>query len=238
MGHELRTPLHAIINMPEILKKKIANGNLDDQIELLDLIRDNGSELLDIVDNIMLYTQLESSSVKLSLSPMIIQDLIQSALPENSQAAEDKGLTIVNACSTELPIVNADIGHIKQVLSLLLNNAIKFTKEGKITFTCQIVNGDDEILPLDISNKLDTKDTFTMLCVNDTGIGIAEDKLVEIFVDFSQSEDALTRNHSGIGMGLAIARKLVELHHGHLWAKSILDQGSSFCFIIPSQSGS
>lgn len=233
MGHELRTPLHAIINIPEIFKKKYSDKMPDEQIDLLDIIYENGADLLGIIDNILLYSSLESSSVVLNASPIILTDLIQSVITQYLSSAEEKGLKLIQNCTPDLPVLTIDITQITTVFSLLIDNAIKFTKQGNITITCKTITALDSEIPKNISDSLNPQSSYILVCITDSGIGIEQENLQNIFSGFSQLEDPLTRNFSGIGVGLAISKRLIELHNGYLWATSKIGQGSSFYFIIP-----
>lgn len=233
ISHELRTPLHAIINLPEIFKKKFAENLIEEQGGILDDISENGKKLLSLINQILLYTQLEASNVKLSSSLTILHDIIQQVYTEYHSLAEDKGLNLMLQCSEDLPFINVDVDYLKQALSELVKNAIKFTKQGGIDLSCKLTDFNDALIPQNISKLIDHNKNYAMVSVIDSGIGIAEEKLEFIFADFSQSEDAMTRNYSGIGMGLTIAQRLIELHEGYIWASNNTTDGSSFYFIIP-----
>ncbi len=215
MSHEIRTPLNGIIGFAKILKEL----NLDDEerIEYASLILNSGKRLLDILNNILHYSKIESSKFEIFENNLNINDLIYGIIEENDSFAQEKNNKIIFEPS--LPdndsIICSDKGKIYTILNCLIKNALLFTRNGKVELKYQISN-----LTLQMS-------------ISDTGIGIKEEYFSRIFDKFFQIETAFNRNHEGAGLGLTIAKGLIELLGGNIWLESKFGEGSTFYFTIP-----
>jgi len=222
MSHELRTPLNAIIGFSEIL-----NGNLEiDEIdEMSSIIHNNGSNLLEMVENIFDITLIESGEITITKSEFLFSEFLKELyieIKEEAAKLNKKHLDLI------LPIITDDEKYkvftdqrkLKQILLNLIKNALKFTHDGsiEIVFEHEIANEGNELLKFDII---------------DTGIGIEPEKFDFIFEAFRQADDTKLRKYGGAGIGLSVAKKLTELIDGKLWADSKLNQGSTFSFKIP-----
>ena len=214
-SHELRTPLNGIIGVAESLRDGVA-GEMNEQARNhLGLIADSGRRLAHLVNEILDFKKLSHGSVSLQRSPTDLQGSVAVVLALSKPLAGDKDLALVNAVPADFPPLDADESRLEQILHNLIGNAIKFTAQGHVTVTARVENGMAEIQ------------------VADSGIGIAADQLQRIFLPFEQVAEANTRRHGGTGLGLAVVKKLVELHGGTVSVHSQEGSGSQFSFTLP-----
>ena len=215
MSHELRTPLNSIIGFADVLLMGL-DGNLTERmLEDVQLIRNNGYHLRDIINDILDMAKIEANRLEIIFEPFDIQRVAGEVMAMAAPLAEQKGLQLHLDIPDDIDPLVADRTRVRQVLWNLIGNAIKFTDRGDIAMRVQRQNG--EVL-------------FT---VTDTGIGIAEEHLPHIFDQFSQINPGRRGSISGTGLGLSISKRLVELHGGRIWVESLPDQGSTFRFAIP-----
>ncbi len=218
MSHELRTPLNAVIGFAEVLRD---GGGLDErQQKYLTNIDTSGRNLLQLVNDILDLARVRSDKLDLEKEdisiPQVMNDVRKLGLP--FAAARHVWLEIEP--SEELPLVEADEAKVKRVLYNLVSNAIKFTPEGgRVTMRARRAGA------------------FVEISVEDTGIGISEEDQGRIFDMFSQVDGSRTRSHEGTGVGLALSRRLVELHGGEIRVESELGKGSTFTFTLPVKAG-
>jgi two-component system, sensor histidine kinase ChiS len=214
-SHELRTPLNGIIGVAESLMDGLA-GPQDEQTRTnLALIVSSGKRLSHLVDEILDFKKLTYHSLQLNQQTVDIRTLAQLVCTLCKPLIGPRDLVLENRITENTPYVKGDSNRIQQILYNLVGNAIKFTHQGSVTVNA-VVSGD----ALEIS-------------VADTGIGIEGEKLLSIFQPFEQLETSNIREQGGTGLGLAVTRKLVELHGGELKVDSTPDRGSRFYFTIP-----
>lgn len=213
MSHELCTPMNGIIGMNEALEET----NLDeDQREITSVIRDSGRDLQTIIGNVLLFSQLEADRVSLDSAPFNLSRVLREAIKPFAASAKAKGLVFKARLSPSVPaILIGDKVRIAQIISTLLDNAIKFTDQGAVELR---VEGSEEAEGLAALN----------ITITDTGIGIAPDHSERIFERFTQQDGSIKRRHGGTGLGLTIARGLTEIMGGQLTVQSEPDIGSSF----------
>lgn len=217
MSHEIRTPMNAIIGMTHIL---LQEGPREDQLDHLETAMFSAENLLVIINDILDYSKIEAGKLNIEQSSFNFEDCINRLYKSLVPKAEKKKLIFQLCMDSQLPnYVIGDKTRLSQILINLVNNAIKFTKEGKVTLSIQ----QEEV----IDNKV--KINFA---VTDTGIGIAKEKQEQIFNSFSQADDDTTRRFGGTGLGLAITKKLLELHGSQIQLDSSLNKGSTFSFIL------
>ena len=224
ISHDLRTPLTAIITHAEILRDGILGELNDRQQESIGGIINGGRQLLDMVGEILTYARGAADQLTLSLSEVDLGPLIEQVSALNESLAAKKGLTLMLDVTTDLPGIQADREKITHVLGNLLGNAIDFTPAGgRVWVSARHIAGETG--------------PAALIEVGDTGIGIAPEHHDLVFQEFAQVDSSASRQHHGTGLGLTIARKLVELHRGRIWLESQLGQGSRFFFTIPYQHG-
>ena len=216
MSHELRTPLNAVIGFSEVLLERMFGEVNDKQEEYLNDILASGRHLLSLINDILDLAKIEAGRMELDVEDFDLAAAIDNALVLIRERATRKGLALDTHVDPVLGGVRGDQRKIKQVLVNLLSNAVKFTPEGgRIEVRAQRVDGVAEI------------------SVVDTGIGIATEDHETVFEEFRQVGTDYAKKHEGTGLGLALARKFVELHGGRIWVKSRLGEGSTFTFTIP-----
>lgn len=215
MSHELRTPLNAILGYTELISDNIY-GPVPNKIrEVLERLEKNGRHLLGLINDILDLSKIEAGKLSLSLDKYSMDDLIQTAIASVEALASEKNLSMQIDMPPDLPVAVGDAQRISQVILNLLGNAIKFTDEGKISLEVA-VSGDN-----------------FFISVKDTGPGLNEIDVGEIFKEFHQVDGSSTREKDGTGLGLAIAKKIVEMHGGRIWVESVLGQGATFAFTLP-----
>jgi signal transduction histidine kinase/class 3 adenylate cyclase/CheY-like chemotaxis protein len=216
-SHELRTPLNGIIGIAESLVDG-ATGTLPTATTAnLDLIVSSGRRLSTLINDILDFSKLRHKTLELQLKPVDLRAITYLILALSQPLATQKKLQLINHIAPDLPPVEADENRLQQILYNLIGNAIKFTLSGSVeVFAEQLENQD--ILAITIS---------------DTGIGIPDDKFEQIFESFEQVEGSNAREYGGTGLGLAVTKKLVELHGGTIHVESLVGKGSKFTFTLP-----
>ena len=229
MSHELRTPLNAILGMTEGLLEGVFGETNNEQSEALQTIERSSSHLLELINDILDLSKIESGQIELDYKPTAAAALCQSSLAFIKQQALKKRIQIEMQLPANLPDLLVDERHIRQALINLLNNAVKFTPEGgRITLTVSGPNLSDATnLPEGLSpNRLS-------ITVADTGIGIPPDHIETIFQPFVQIDSALNRQYPGTGLGLALVERIVRLHGGDVDIISEVGVGSRFTINLP-----
>jgi signal transduction histidine kinase len=216
MSHELRTPLNAVIGFSEVLQMRMFGALNEKQAEYVDDIAHSGRHLLSLINDILDLAKIEAGRVELEPAPFDLTVAIDNAILLTRERAVRRGLRLERDVAPDLGIIDADERKVKQILINLLSNAVKFTPEGG-TITVGATRGPAEVT----------------LVVRDTGIGIADEDQALVFEEFRQVGNDYTRKQEGTGLGLALARRFVELHGGRIWVESALGRGSAFSFTLP-----
>ena len=214
--HELRTPLNVIIGLCQLLQRDSQLPLAPLQNEAVFRMERNARSLLELVNDLLDYSRLEAGRAALHLEKLDVREVVREIVEDYSAEIKDKRIDLRTEIADDLGPVLMDRHKLSQVISNLLENAIKFTMAGAVTIRCVPV--DEERWRLDVS---------------DTGIGISRDALAFIFDEFRQVDDRLARSYGGTGLGLAITRKIVELMQGEIAVESKPEQGSSFSIIWP-----
>jgi signal transduction histidine kinase/HAMP domain-containing protein len=216
VSHELRTPLNAIIGFSEVMLERMFGDVNDKQEEYLNDILSSGRHLLSLINDILDLAKIEAGRMELEPTDFHLPQAIDNALVLIRERALRRGIALERWIDPRLGEIKGDERKIKQVLVNLLSNAVKFTPEGgRVDVRASMSNGLAEI------------------SVVDTGVGIAPEDQEAVFEEFRQVGTDYARKHEGTGLGLALARKFVELHGGKIWVSSQVGQGSTFTFTIP-----
>ena len=225
MSHELRTPLNAIIGFSQVLSKDTYGPLNPKQAEFVGTILSAGRHLLGLINDILDLSKIEAGRMTLELEPFDFAAALRDVLQTVATLARQKSLTLGDDVPPDLPAITADQAKLKQILYNLLSNAIKFTPDGG---SVHVIVG--------IEARRDAGGAALLrVAVVDTGIGIKAEDQERIFQSFEQVDSTYAREQQGTGLGLALTRKLVDLHGGRIWVESegVAQQGSTFIFEIP-----
>ena len=218
MSHEIRTPMNGIMGIAGLMAKTALDGQ---QRNYLQLIQDSAQNLLRIVNDILDLEKIEAGKIELEEIPFSIFEKVNDAIQSFTYKAEEKGIRL--SYHNQLPpdlCVTGDPYRLVQVLNNFLSNAFKFTEQGLVHVTSGI--------------KFDKEDWLAIeFAIEDSGIGISNDKINIIFNPFVQANTDTTRKYGGTGLGLSICKNLIEMQGGELWVESELGKGTLFRFIIP-----
>lgn len=217
ISHELRTPLTVIAETINLLKKKAVGELNADQIECIDLAEKNQKRLAKLVDNVLDIVRLETGHLKIEIEKVFLSPFIDTLVKSFKPLFSKRELELVSNLDRDLPPVAADEDRLAQVIANLFNNAYKYTRDGKVEISA-IRDGD-----------------VVRICVEDSGVGISKDNLERIFLKYEQLKrtDNIKPPEKGTGLGLYIAKNLVEAQDGRIWAESELGKGARFCFTVP-----
>lgn len=220
MSHELFTPMNGIIGMNSVLQETALDS---DQRELSNIIEDSGQNLKTIIGNVLLFSQLESDRVILDNSAYNLRLTLQNLLKPYVRRAVNKGLSFKASMYPNVPqIILGDKVRTEQLISALLDNAIKFTETGEVELSIDVTQDDKGYDRL-------------MIKVSDTGIGLAKEDNHRIFDRFTQKDGSIKRKYGGTGLGLTLAKGLAELMGGDITVESKLNFGSTFTVTLPLQ---
>lgn len=235
VSHELRTPLTSIKNSLDILMSGRCGEITPASEKFLAMAMRNVQRLSGIINDLLDLSKIEAGKMDFHFAPTNINTVINYVKSALSEVAKTKGLNLVTEEYQKIPDITADSRRLEQVLTNLVSNAIKFTPEGKtITISSRLVNADDikvnEYFKDSIKNL---SGEYVEVCVKDEGIGIESKNLLHAFDKFAQIENSLSRKAGGTGLGLPIAKQLLDAHKGVIWCDSEINKGSKFYFIIP-----
>ena len=216
MSHELRTPLNAIIGFSQVLRERLYGELNEKQESYVDDILSSGTHLLSLINDVLDLSKIEAGEVTLDVAPFSLHESLERGVVMVRERALKDGVEVTLAANGEVDVVAGDERRIRQVIFNLLSNAVKFTPTGgTVDVRATRVNGEVRV------------------SVADTGPGIAAENRERIFEDFQQT-DAGIEKREGTGLGLALSRRLVELHGGRIWVASELGHGSTFVFTLPT----
>ncbi|MEQ8461966.1 PAS domain S-box protein [Coleofasciculus sp. E1-EBD-02] len=218
MSHELRTPLNAILGLAEALQEEVYGSLTPKQQKSLATIEESGKHLLELINDILDLSKIESGKMSLSVSLVSVDSLCESSLTLIKQQAQQKNIRLDYHIAPGLSEIEVDERRIRQVLVNLLSNAVKFTPDGGKVSLQVTTDPDGEQL---------------QLSVIDTGIGIAPENLDKLFKPFVQLDSSLSRRYAGTGLGLALVRRIVELQGGSIALESEVGKGSCFTVNLP-----
>lgn len=238
MSHELRTPLNSIIGFAELLQGEGFGPLTERQTRYLGHIHDSGKHLLQLINDILDLSKVEAGKFVLQLQPLAVAQMLEDILVIAHGLANKKAQEIRADIAPRLPPLTADPVRFKQILFNLLSNAMKFTPEqGTITLVARSLGDQETLAPAVLSApQLPSLPAgeWLELRVTDTGIGIKAEDLPRLFQEFVQLDASMSKPHEGSGLGLALTKKLVEVHGGHIWAASEGEgRGATFTVVLP-----
>jgi len=218
MSHELRTPLNSIIGFSELLEDQQFGPLNEKQQRYVHNVWTSGRHLLDLINDILDLSKIEAGKIELHMETFSLREALVAALTMVRPQAAKRRISIRSEIVAEMTTVTADPLRLKQIMYNLLSNAIKFTPEGgHVTVTARLV-----------------EDAFAEIAVTDSGIGIKAEDILKLFQEFVQIDSFLGKQHEGTGLGLALTKRLVELHGGKIWAESLgPGQGTTFTLTLP-----
>jgi signal transduction histidine kinase len=215
MSHELRTPLNAIIGFSDVLLAGMFGGLTDKQREYVSDIHGSGEHQLALINDLLDLSKIEAGRLALELGTVSIAETLAASVMFVQERAARQSISLDLIAGIDLPLVQADGRKLKQVVVNLLTNAVKFTPpNGRVTLSAGRRDGE------------------IVVSVADTGIGIAAEDQARLFQEFRQVRHGRA-SEEGTGLGLALSKKLVELHRGRMWVESEVGKGSTFSFTIP-----
>jgi signal transduction histidine kinase len=219
MSHELRTPLNAIIGFSQVLRQRLFGEINAKQEEYLDDILASGNHLLDLINDVLDLSKVEAGQVELEVATFSLRETLERGVVMVRERATKNGVRLSLELAADIDLVDGDERRVRQVVFNLLSNAVKFTpRDGSVVVASAREDGE------------------VLVSVTDTGPGIAVDDQERIFEEFQQT-DVGVRQREGTGLGLALSKRLVELHRGRIWVESRAGHGSRFVFTLPIEAG-
>jgi PAS domain S-box-containing protein len=228
MSHELRTPLNSILGYTDLLLDRVDGDITDEQEKSLRKVHRNAKHLLTLINDVLDISRIESGRMELELKPVNLKDLIGETVSALDPLIDKKGLVLETAFDEGLPLAQADPDRVRQVVTNLVDNAMKFTSEGRITVRAKAS---------EMGLTKDKRPKFVEVCISDTGRGIRKRDLNRLFDKFRTLDTLAASQYKGAGLGLSICKGLVEIQGGTIWVKSKYRQGTTFCFTLPVSAG-
>ncbi len=215
MSHELRTPLNSVIALSSVLKRKLKTAIPDEEYSYIDIIERNGKHLLELINDVLDLSHIESGRIEIEQTEFNIEDLINEMVSLIEPQATEKKIALTASFKKKLPSIKSDANKIRHILQNLIGNAVKFTEKGKVEVTAV------------------EKENYMHIMVSDTGIGIPAEQIPYIFDEFRQVDSSTSRKYGGTGLGLSISKKYARMLGGTISVLSTPGQGSVFTLVLP-----
>ena len=239
VSHELRTPLTSVIGYSEMLIEGMAGVLNDEQRDYVKTIMEKGETLLSMISQILDLSRIESGNLRMDVSDFSVKDVLKHATTSVIPQCQKKSITLDIDIDGGLPFYRGDKDKIGQIVVNLLGNSVKFTPQGgRITLRGKLWTGprrykkrvvdDGAAMLFDLADE-----TFVRIDVQDSGVGIPQDKIDKVFERFYQVDNTSTREYGGTGLGLSIVKSFVEAHKGEIFAESEVGKGSTFTVLLP-----
>ncbi len=232
MSHELRTPLNSLLILARILSENEENNLTKEQVEAAQIIFNGGNDLLNLINDILDLSKVESGKMAFTIEPMAMVDFISAIRNQFNRIADEKGLQFKIELESDVPtIIKTDQQRMIQIVRNLLSNAFKFTSNGSVNLTISLPDEDVGLSPYGL-------DASEMIAIEiaDTGIGMTPEQLKIIFEAFQQADGSTSRQYGGTGLGLSISRELAAKLGGKIMVESERDVGSTFTLYLPIES--
>lgn len=234
MSHELRTPLNSILGFSELLMDEAFGALTDKQKRYVNNIYNSGSHLLQLINNILDIAKIESGKMELHYEAFSVRQAISEVETIIRPLADKKRQMLITNIGEGVSLIKADKVKFKQILYNLLSNAVKFTPEGgDIFLDADVIGGEGSAYFVKGSNICYRNESCLKISVTDTGIGIKKEDQERVFYEFEQVDSSFSRRYEGTGLGLALTKRLVELHGGEIFVESEEGKGSKFTVVIP-----
>lgn len=217
MSHELRTPLNSVISLSGVLYKRLANKIPEDEYSYLEVINRNGKNLLNLINDVLDIARIEAGHEDIEACEFNCTHLIDEIVNSLSLEAKQKKIKLIHTKSDSGIFITSDQKKCRHILQNLISNAVKFTEEGEVKVSAKQI------------------DNHLVISVIDSGIGISEDQIPNIFDEFKQADSSTSRKYGGTGLGLAIAKKYTHMLGGNISVNSELKKGSEFTLVLPLQ---
>ncbi|MFA6989505.1 MAG: ATP-binding protein, partial [Candidatus Gastranaerophilaceae bacterium] len=239
VSHELRTPLTSIKNSLDIILSGKAGEITKNADNFLNMAKRNVTRLSGIINDLLDLSKIEAGKMEYRFEPLKIAEPTNFVVSTFKSLAEGKNIKLETRIPDDLPLIYGDVQRIEQILTNFVSNAVKFTEEhGEITVSAQLVTNQDLsytdfYVDSKFTRPLELEKEYIQITVKDTGIGIKEEDIPKVFDKFQQIENSLSRKVGGTGLGISIAKQLVDAHKGYIGIESEEGKGTTFSCILP-----